>query len=109
MDKTFSPSYFSSQIIYVEAEAVDFSRFRFRFRFHISAFNTKKSALSQHVMDFNPRKDWNNVKILKSESQAHRRRVVKSFLINQKSHSLNVINHNGANFPAVYIVFTTNI
>ena len=46
MDKTFSPSYSLSQITYVEAEAVDFSRFRFhrkrtasassfRFRFHI--------------------------------------------------------------------------
>jgi len=29
MDKTFSPSYFSSQITYVEAEAVEFSRLRF--------------------------------------------------------------------------------
>ena len=31
MNKTFSPSYSSSQITYVEAEAVEFSRFRFRF------------------------------------------------------------------------------
>jgi len=29
MDKTFSPSYSPSQINYVEAEAVGFSRFRF--------------------------------------------------------------------------------
>jgi len=29
MDKKFSPSYSSSQITYVEAEAVEFSRFRF--------------------------------------------------------------------------------
>ena len=42
MDKTFSPSYYSIQITYVEAEAVEFSRFRFHFhrkrtasRFHI--------------------------------------------------------------------------
>jgi len=42
LDKTFSPSYLSSQITYVEAEAVEFSRFRFHrkrtassFRFHI--------------------------------------------------------------------------
>jgi len=31
MDKTFSPSYSSSQITYVEAEAEEFSRFRFHF------------------------------------------------------------------------------
>ena len=30
MDKTFSPSYSSSQITYVEAEAAGFSRFHFR-------------------------------------------------------------------------------
>jgi len=29
MDKTFSPSYSQSEITYVEAEAVEFSRFRF--------------------------------------------------------------------------------
>jgi len=29
MDKTFSPSYSPSEITYVEAEAVEFSRFRF--------------------------------------------------------------------------------
>ena len=32
MDKTFSPSYSLSQVAYVEAEAVEF----LRFRFHIS-------------------------------------------------------------------------
>ena len=31
MDKTFSPSYSSSQITYVEAEAVEFSRIPFHF------------------------------------------------------------------------------
>jgi len=52
MDKTFSPIYSSSQINYVEAEAVEFSRFRFHskrtastasassFRFHIPGYNT---------------------------------------------------------------------
>ena len=46
MDKTFSPSYSSSQITYVEAEAVGFSGFRFHrkrtassFRFHIPGLN----------------------------------------------------------------------
>ena len=34
MNKTFSPSYCSSQITYVEAETVEFSRFRL----HIPAY-----------------------------------------------------------------------
>ena len=33
----------------------------------VKTFNTKKSALSQHVMDFDHRTDWDNVKILKPE------------------------------------------
>ena len=45
----------------------------------VKTFNTKKSALSQHVMDFDHRIHWDNVKILKSESHAYRRRVVESF------------------------------
>ena len=43
---------------------------RTRKREHVDAvktFNTKKSALSQHVMEFDHRIDWDNVKILKSE------------------------------------------
>ena len=44
MDKTFSPSYSSSQITYVEAEAVDFSRFCFRFRFHRKRIASTASA-----------------------------------------------------------------
>ena len=75
----------------------------------VKTFNTKKSALSQHVMDFDHKIDWDNVKILKSESYAYRRRVAESFLINQKTYSCNVINRNdGANFPAVYSVFVSN-
>ena len=49
---------------------------RTRKREHAAAFktfNTRKSALSQHVMDFNHRIDRNNVKILKSKSHAYRR------------------------------------
>ena len=50
-----------------------------------------------------------NVKILKSELHAYRRRVAERFLINQKTCSCNVINrNNGANFPAVYSVFVAN-
>ena len=52
-------------------------------------FNTKKSALSQRVMDFDHRIGWDNVKILKSESHAYRRHVAESFLINQKACSCN--------------------
>ena len=60
-------------------------------------------------MDFDHRIDWDNVKILKSESHAYRRRVAESFLINQKACSCNVINCNdGANFPTVYSVFVSN-
>ena len=60
-------------------------------------------------MDFDHRIDWGNVKILKSESHAYRRRVAQSFLINQKACLCNVINRNVvANFPAVYSVFVSN-
>ena len=45
----------------------------------VKTFNTKKSALSQHVMNFDHRIDWDNVKIVKSESHAYRRRVAESF------------------------------
>ena len=45
----------------------------------VKTFNTKKSALSQHVMDFDHRIDWDDVKIVKSESHAYRRRVAESF------------------------------
>ena len=85
---------------------------RTRKREHVDAvktFNIKKLALSQHVLDFDHRIDWDNVKIPKSESRAYRRRVAKSFLINQKTRSCNVINRNdGANFPAIYSVLITN-
>ena len=76
---------------------------RTRKREHVDAvktFNTKK---------FDHRIDWGNVKILKSESHAYRRRVAESFFINQKACSCNVINRNdGANFPTVYSVFVSN-
>ena len=56
------------------------------------------------VMEFDHRIDWDNVKILKSEPHAYRRRVAESFLINQKACSCNVINRNdGANFPTVIV------
>ena len=55
---------------------------RTRKREHVDAvktFNTKNSALSPNVMDFDHRIDWDNVKILKSASHAYRRRVAESF------------------------------
>ena len=60
-------------------------------------------------MNFDHRIDWDNVKILKSESHAYRRRVAESFLINQKTCLCNVINRNdGAIFSAVYNMFVSN-
>ena len=65
------------------------------------------SALSQHVVNFDHRISWDNVKILNSVSHAYRSRLAESFLTNQKARSLNAINHNDcANFPAVCSVFT---
>ena len=75
----------------------------------VKTFNTRKSALRQHVVDFDHRIDWVNATTLKSESYAYSRRVAKSFLINQKACSCNVINRNdGANIPSVYTVFISN-
>ena len=86
--------------------------FRTRKREHADAvktFNSKKSGLSQHVMNFDLSTDWDNFEMLKSESHAYWRRVSESLLINQKASSCNVINLNdGANFPAVYSVFVAN-
>ena len=60
-------------------------------------------------MDFDHRIDWDNVKILKSESHAYQHHVVESFLINQKACLSNIINCKyGSNFPAVYSVFISN-
>ena len=52
----------------------------------------KKSALNQHVMNFDHGILLDNIKILKSESHAYKRHVSESFLINQKAFSCNVIN-----------------
>ena len=60
-------------------------------------------------MGLNHRINWDNVKILKSESHAHRRRIAKRVLINQTSPSLDVSNcRDGADFPAVPSVFAAN-
>ena len=66
----------------------------------VKTFNTKKSATSQNVID------W-DVKTLKSELHNYRRHVANRFLVSQKTYLLNVINYNdGGNFPVVYSMFT---
>ena len=45
----------------------------------LKTFNFKKSALNQHLMDFDHRIDWDNVKILKSELHAYKHGLGKSF------------------------------
>ena len=75
----------------------------------VKTFNSKKSALSQHVMDFDHRIDWDNVKILKSESRRCRCRVAVRFSIKQKARSLNMINRNyNANLYLFFSVFIAN-
>ena len=56
MGKTFSPSYSSSQITYVEAEAVCFSRFRFRFHRKRTASTASASSFRFrfHIPVLNP-------------------------------------------------------
>ena len=69
----------------------------------VKTFNTKKSALSQHVMDFDHRIDTEVGITCIQTSHCGK------FLINQKACSCNVINCNdGANFSAVYSVFISN-
>ena len=66
-------------------------------------FDPEKSALCQHVLEHDHVIDWENVKILKSEPRADRRRTAESFLINQKAKEFNVLNRNdGAILPGVY-------
>ena len=71
----------------------------------VKALDTKKSALCQHVVEFDHSIDWENVKVLKSEPHFNRRRIAESFLINKTAETTNVLNRNdGANFPPVYKV-----
>ena len=77
-----------------------------RKREHVCAvrdFDREKSVLCQHVLEHDHVIDWENVKILKSEPHANRRRTAESFLINQKAKEFNVLNRNdGAILPGVY-------
>ena len=77
-----------------------------RKREHVRAvrdFDSEKSALCQHVLEHDHVIDWKNVKILKSEPHANRRRTAESFLINQKAKEFNVLNRNdGAILLGVY-------
>ena len=84
-------------------------RTRTRERFGVvKIFNSKKSALSQHVVDLNHKIAWDYVKILK-KSDAFRCCVVERFLISKQAYLLSVIHYNDcANFPVVLSTFTTN-
>ena len=77
-----------------------------RKRKHVSGvrnFDPEKSALCQHVLEHDHEIDWKNVKILKFEPHANKRRTAESFLINQKAKEFNVLNRNdSAILPGVY-------
>ena len=65
----------------------------------------KNEALCQHVVESDHLINWGNVQILKSEPHVNKRRIAESYLINDKSETVNVLNRNdGANFPRVYTV-----
>ena len=65
----------------------------------------KQSALVQHVIDHDHTINWQETKILKSESNTFKRRFAESFLINERSKNCNVINRNdGLTIPPVYKV-----
>jgi len=54
MDKTFSPSYSSSQITYVEAEAVGFSRLRFHWKRTASTASASTSLVATRKIHKQP-------------------------------------------------------
>ena len=71
----------------------------------VKALDLKKSALCQHVMECDHFIDWDKTSILRSEPHVTRRRTAESYLINQRSKNVNVLNRNdGATLPNVYQV-----
>ena len=66
MDKTFSPSYFPSQITYVETEAVGFSLFR---------FHRKRTASSFHIPGGNMFDLFNSLVFWYSDNLSAKRNV----------------------------------
>ena len=75
----------------------DYKEFRKEFRPGKVSFMPACVLKHDHVID------WENVKILKSEPHANRRRTAESFLINQKAKEFDVLNRNDcAILPGVY-------
>ena len=77
-------------------------------RWRLLTQKVSAESTSVNKLDFHNRIDWDDVKLLKSESHGYRHRLAESFLINQKALSLNGICNDGANFPVVNSVFTAN-
>ena len=65
--------------------------------------DVKKSALFQHIVDFDHFEAWDDAKILKIEANYSKRRSAESFFINQRATEVNASNRiDGANMPVVY-------
>jgi len=81
---------------------------RTRTKEHVRAirnFDVEGSALCKHVVECDHFINWDKIKILKRENNMEKRRVAESFLINQKSQFVNVLNRNdGSNLPHIYQV-----
>ena len=69
----------------------------------VKRMDVKKSALCQHIVDFDHFIAWDKAKILKMEANYSKRRSAESFFINQRAAEVNVLNRiDGANMPVVY-------
>ena len=70
----------------------------------VKRMDVKKSALCQHIVDFDNFIAWDKAKILKMEADYSKRRYSREFFfINQRAAEVNVLNRiDGANMPVVY-------
>ena len=69
----------------------------------VKRMDVKKSALCQHIVDFDHFIAWDKAQILKMEANYSKRRTAESFFINQRAAEVNVLNRiDGANMPVVY-------
>ena len=69
----------------------------------VKRMDVKKSALCQHIIDFDHFIALDEAKILKMEANYSKRRAAESFFINQRATEVNVSNRiNSANMPVVY-------
>ena len=68
----------------------------------VKRMDVKKSAVCQHIVDFNHFIAWDEAKRLKMEANYCKRRTAESFFINQRATEVNVLNRiDGANMPVV--------